>query len=292
MGLAAVVAASYTKRTNETNAFVVARHDEAVWWTMFYARHFNARVFIYNDGEPILSFTGTGTGSPLERGRKKYYPPTVTQRGRMNGGWPVLWPPNITEVHVAQGFECAKYLAFIVDMFDHLHQYQWVVFLQGDPFHHSPDLLGLLTVSSQWKPPFQPLTYWAHPPPWGPPSLLTESSRKSFVGDFRVWCDPMDDALQGTEWKESWMHANYARRWLRTLSAWWKANKVPTEIPNSTCKVYAAMFAVTTKAIVHFNRGFYRHLLYRVNNSKDQCIQLEYVWQPLFQSTKSPCPLS
>ena len=50
-----------------------------------------------------------------------------------------------------------KYLQFICDNYKTLDQYDWIVFMQGDPFVHSPDFIGLLESSIYWKAPFQSL---------------------------------------------------------------------------------------------------------------------------------------
>jgi hypothetical protein len=129
--------------------------------------------------------------------------------------------------------EASKYLQFIVDNYDRIETYKNIVFLQADPFPHSPDIVKLLQLHERFKTPFQGLTFGylqtfekevtkrtLRPPPatlkpkaasiknkrnahrttpWGENSSR-ETDRTHYLGGLRLWCDPMRNDFQNVKW--------------------------------------------------------------------------------------------
>ena len=152
-----------------TYALVVARHDERIDWIFYYTEHFSLTAFVYTDGRSLKAWAHV----------------------------PLRLPPRVHVQRVARaGTECQKYLRHLVDCHATLDRHKWVVFTQAYPFDHSPDFAGLMESASHWSRPVQVLSYYGHPPPWGPAGLHNTSLRSSFVNGYRVWCSLMSDRLQ------------------------------------------------------------------------------------------------
>lgn len=148
-------------------AIVVARYQEDIRWMSYLGRRPGWDIFLYNDGPPL-----------------DYY-----------------FSPNF---RVLQGdgvpSEGCKYLQFICDNYNTLNQYDWIVFMQGDPFRHSPDFIGLLESSEYWRAPFQSLTHGPFPRYWR--DLNTDSSEKTTpttLGNYRYFLEDLNDDWTGGE---------------------------------------------------------------------------------------------
>ena len=53
---------------------------------------------------------------------------------------------------------------------------------------------------------WQGLSYYGHPPPWGPAGLHNASLTSSFVNGNRVWCSRMSDRLQAHSHSYAYAH--------------------------------------------------------------------------------------
>lgn len=141
-------------------ALVVARYQEDIRWMSYLGRNWD--VHVYNDGPELNPYFSN----------------------------------NFT-VHAGDKVptEASKYLQFICETYTQLDQYEWVVFTQADPFHHSPDFIGLLESKDHWKPPFQGLTHGYRPPPWHADTI--REANTSYVNNFRLFCEPMQNDWTG-----------------------------------------------------------------------------------------------
>lgn len=148
-------------------AIVVARYQEDIRWMSYLGRRPGWDVFVYNDGPPLDS----------------YFAPNFI----------ILQGDGVPS-------EGSKYLQFICDHYNTLVQYEWIVFMQGDPFAHSPDFIGLLESSEYWKAPFQSLTYGPFPIYWK--DLNTNSSEKTTpttLCNYRYFLEDLNDDWTGGE---------------------------------------------------------------------------------------------
>ena len=149
-------------------AIVVARYKEDIRWMSYLGRRPGWHIFVYNDGPPLDSY----------------------------------FTPNF---RIIQGdgvpSEGSKYLQFICDNYNTLYEYDWIVFMQGDPFVHSPDFIGLLESNKDWKAPFQSLTYGPFPRYWL--DLNKKSSEKTtpttLVGKYRYFLEDLKEDWSGGE---------------------------------------------------------------------------------------------
>jgi len=149
-------------------AIVVARYKEDIRWMSYLGRRPGWDIFVYNDGPPLDSY---------------FAPNFIFFKG---DGVPS---------------EGSKYLQFICDHYNTLNQYDWIVFMQGDPFIHSPDFIGLLESSESWEAPFQSLTYGPFPRYWR--DLNTNSSEKTtptiLDGKYRYFLEELNEDWTGGE---------------------------------------------------------------------------------------------
>jgi len=148
-------------------AIVVARYQEDIRWMSYLGRRKEWDVFVYNDGPPL----------------EAYFAPNFT----------ILQGDGVPS-------EGCKYLQFICDHYNTLDQYEWVVFLQGDPFVHSPDFIGLLESSEHWQAPFQSMTYGPFPRYWrdlNPNS--SETTAPTTLNNFRYFLEDLNDDWTGGE---------------------------------------------------------------------------------------------
>lgn len=253
-----------------TFALIVARHAERIDWVFFYARHFSLSAFIYNDGRAMKAWANV----------------------------PLALPPRVHVLRVPrQGNECYKYLRFIIDCHDSLAGvHEWVVFTQGYPFDHSPDFAGLMHSTRHWSRPVQVLSYYGHPAPWGPASLWNDSLRvDQWVNGNRVWCSPMSDDLQASEWHDPWL-ATTAPALGRAefpipLSVWWRRNNVTLPLPpiDRVCKMFGSIFAVEPSALRAHPLSFWQQVM-RTHATSNGCLQLESMWQPLLVAAGESTP--
>ena len=158
--------------------------------------------------------------------------------------------------------EASKYIQFIIDHYESLHEYEWCIFTQAYPFDHSPDFIGLLEEHSSWKKPFQGLTYMAHPPKWGPwETLLQEKDKREFINGNRLWCEQnMDEKYQGDGWNDPWLYGMLNNKHLHTLTTFWNKMNNPYSLPDAKPKWYSACFAVTPSQILKYDKEFWMNL--------------------------------
>lgn len=226
-------------------ALVVARHKEDIRWMSYLGRRPDWDVHVFNDGPALDPFFSSGFN--------QYIGDKVPA-------------------------EASKYLRFIVDNYNRLESdFDWVVFMQADPFVHSPDFVGLLEQRNAWQEPFQGLTYGAHPPPWGPVCRLDKHKK---IGGMRVWCEEtMDDSWQGL-WKDPFLKKNP----LKPVS---KIFEHCGARKGDMKKWYCAIFAVKPKAIVAQKLDTWQCLLQNsIEGGKQYAYNMEYAWCPLL-STRS-----
>lgn len=243
-----------------TFALIVARHEERIDWVFHYVEHYSLIAFIYSDGRSLKAWAHV----------------------------PLALPPRVHVRRMAKrGLECSKYLRHIIDCRASLHLHEWLIFTQGYPFDHSPDFAGLMQSASHWTGPMQVLSYYGHPPPWGPPALHNGSLRASFVaGRWRVWCSRMSDRLQAEEWWDPWLATTAVQQGGREhpvrLSTWWRRHNVTLPLPPAerVCKMYGSIFAVEPYAVTAHPPEFWEHIL-SSHSSAPSCLQLESMWQPL-----------
>lgn len=149
-------------------AIVVARYQEDIRWMSYLGRRPGCDIFVYNDGPPF----------------DRYF--TTNFRIFQGDGVPS---------------EGCKYLQFICDNYNTFNQYDWIVFMQGDPFIHSPDFIGLLESSESWEAPFQSLTYGPYPRYWSDSN--TNSSQKTapttLDGKYRHFLEDLNEDWTGGE---------------------------------------------------------------------------------------------
>lgn len=149
-------------------AIVVARYQEDIRWMSYLGQRPNWDIIVYNDGPSLDSY----------------------------------FTPNF---RILQGdgvpSEGCKYLQFICDNYNTLDKYDWIVFMQGDPFIHSPDFIGLLESSESWEAPFQSLTYGPFPRYWR--HFNTNSSEKTtpttLDGKYRYFLEELNEDWTGGE---------------------------------------------------------------------------------------------
>ena len=144
-------------------AIVVARYQEDIRWMSYLGRRAEWDVFVYNDGPTLESY----------------------------------FTPNF---NILQGdgvcSEGSKYLEFICDHYNTLDQYEWIVFIQGDPFIHSPDFIGLLESMEDWKAPFQCLTNGPFPRYWHD---INPKGSQQTLNNFRYFLEDLNDDWTGSE---------------------------------------------------------------------------------------------
>lgn len=148
-------------------ALVIARYKEDIRWVSYLGRKPDWDVFVYNDGPPL----------------EPYFTPNFNIR--KGDGVPS---------------EGSKYLQFICDHYQTLDQYEWIVFIQADPFIHSPDFIGLLESNEHWQAPFQSLTYGPFPRYWN--ALNPNSSQTTTpttLNNFRYFLEDLNDDWTGGE---------------------------------------------------------------------------------------------
>lgn len=129
---------------------IVARYKEDLNWLSLIPESFD--VTIYNKGEEITS------RKALSRN------PTI-----------IALPNN--------GRESDTYIRHILR-----REYEpesYTVFLQGDPFEHSPDIIGLLAACQQWKD-LQALSWRWRPSAIIPPPELLADETGAFIAGFRL----------------------------------------------------------------------------------------------------------
>jgi hypothetical protein len=205
--------------------------------------------------------------------------------------------------------ESTKYLTYIIDNYD-LQQDSssllspWTLFTQADPFVHAPDFIGLLHASQYWVPPCQILSYRAHGVledgrQWGPwAELYAEQWRDRFIPSthYRVWYEEMDDTFQGRVFHDpfiaDYIHPQFwdvdpdAPKPFR-VSTLWEHLGIPTPLPRTVYKAYAAIFGVSEAAIRRHPKAVYERIRGWLNVSdpgrnKARAIAVEYLWPALF----------
>jgi hypothetical protein len=252
-------------------ALVVARYKEDIEWLSYLARNPEWEVHIYNDGDDLDPFYSS------------YF--TIHKGDAVPG-------------------EASKYLDFICyNYFSMKEKYERIVFMQADPFSHSPDIIGLLENSKQWSTPYQGLTYGAYKPPWGGETKRSVDTSK-YIGNLRLWCEEMNTDLTSINWNQTWLTN-------------WKSSLIKSNLDyknladvNMFCshygarsgslnKWYSAMFAVTPEAIqkqsleawnkirndskININYEIEDDTNVKIiyNSGKQFAILMEYMWCPL-----------
>ena len=256
-------------------ALVVARYKEDIKWLSYLARNPQWEVHIYNDGDDLDPFYSS------------YF--TIHKGDHVPG-------------------EASKYLDFICYNYHIMKEkYERVVFMQADPFPHSPDLIGLLEQSKHWSIPYQGLTYGTFPPPWGSETKRLFDTSK-YIGNLRLWCEEMRSDLTSIDWDDPWLS-----QWKQSLHASSLPYKNLTDVnefcanygakAGSSNKWYCAIFAVTPEGIQQQNLDVWNkirndskiNINYTVfetrgrirerkqyNSGKQFAILMEYMWCPLF----------
>lgn len=232
------------------NGLIVARYNENINWLSYLTRKPNWEVHVYNDGGKIDE--------------------TYSK-----------------DMHVKRGdkvpAEASKYIRFIIENYDKLDSFKWLVFIQADPFEHSPDFIGLLENMDLWNKEFQGLTYMGHPlEKWGPDFLKHDTYTEDFINNNRLWCDKnMDNKFQGELWKCSWLEQVVNKKQIKPLKEFWEYIENPYEIPEIKNKWYSACFATTSERIKMYDKDFWIRLEKKVS-TKITAINMEYVWSLLF----------
>lgn len=189
------------------NAIVVARYKEDIRWLSYLGRKPEWEVFVYNDGPDLNPF----------------------------------FTPNFT-IYKGDGVpsEAPKYLKFICDNYNQIDKYKRIVFIQADPFDHSPDILGLLENVDSFNEPFQGLNV-GHVFPWGPKDMKMDES----IGNMRLWCEPFVDGWKG-HWNDPLHPDSKVILNSITLDEFFEKFRLNK---GDTTKWYAAQFAVTPEGI-------------------------------------------
>ena len=129
---------------------IVARYKEDLDWLSLIPDHFD--VTVYNKGEE------------------------VTAKKALSRNPTIIKLPN-------SGRESDTYIRHILR-----REYEpesYTVFLQGDPFEHSPDIIDLLAASQQWKD-LQALSWRWRPSAVIPPPELLADETGAFIAGFRL----------------------------------------------------------------------------------------------------------
>ena len=233
---------------------VFARKAESLNWIGYLSRRETFQVTVYNDGDPMED--------------------------------QVLW--RGIEIKIGDGVpgEASKYVRFIIEHYESLHEYKYIVFSQGEPFVHSPDFIGLLDELPKQIAPFLPLTYRAYPSPWGPFKTFEEELDTGwFVNGYRVWCDTMDTNIQGSTWHDKWLDEFKKANGFHTLEDLWVELKIPFSVPSKLIKMYSAIFAVSPHILLKFDKTFWNEMYaFLLARGKDGAVKLEYLWLPMFEA--------
>jgi hypothetical protein len=247
---------------------VVARYLENLFWLKEF--HLPHRVIIYNDGlelpDDVLSLDldlqiRAGDKNPSESG---------------------------------------KYLEYILSgYFDSsISDDCRVIFLQGDPIYHSPDLIEILNYVNLFDSRYENLSLWGHPPPWGYSNDILYKKNISgikYFGSGRVWSDSMDLRYQGSYFYDHWL-LGVLENDFNCLSFF---RNLGFSISDASLmrKCYSALFSTSWGRIRNFDYEFwfnlrnflstgkskygsldYSHLSYKMRS-----VLFEYMWCPLFE---------
>jgi Protein of unknown function (DUF3431) len=205
---------------------VMARYKENLSWIGYLGRNPEFRISIINDGDPL---TDNVTYKNINMFKGDNLPAETT-----------------------------KYLLYIIHHYDHLADR--VLFTQANPFDHSPDFIGLLSVYDKWAP-IQNLTYRGHPPPWGPVDELysEDSNCITHIDNYRVYEDELEDNLQGVHYKDPYI-PSFLSQFTRDDILPYMFSKFGIKRGPRCPKAFGACFSVTREIIHKYPREFYINL--------------------------------